>query len=38
MRPALDSKAKEATVATAEYMKKRITKEGLNASGVVIGE
>lgn len=36
MRPALDSKAQEAIVATAEYIKKRLTKEGLNTADVEI--
>lgn len=36
MRPALDSRAQDAIVAAAEYIKKRLTKEGLNASGVEI--
>ncbi|RYF64041.1 MAG: HK97 gp10 family phage protein, partial [Comamonadaceae bacterium] len=38
MRPALDSKAGAATVAAAEYMKRRLsTKEGLNTSDIEIG-
>ena len=37
MRPALDSQAQTATIAVAEYMKKRLTtKEGLDASHVKI--
>ena len=34
MRPALDAQAGAATVAVGEYIKKRLTKEGLNVSGV----
>ncbi len=36
MRPALDGQAQNAVVATAEYIKRRLTKEGLNASDVEI--
>lgn len=36
MRPALDGQAQNAVVATAEYIKKRLTKEGLNAADVEI--
>lgn len=39
MRPALDTKATQATIAAAEYMKRRLqTKEGLDTAGIVIGE
>lgn len=34
MRPALDGKAGEALVAVGEAIKKRLTKQGLDASGV----
>ena len=34
MRPALDSRAQAALQAVGETIKKRLTKEGLNASGV----
>lgn len=34
MRPALDSQAQAALLAVGETIKKRLTKEGLNASGV----
>lgn len=36
MRPALDQKATAAVVATGNYIKKRLTKEGLNASHITI--
>lgn len=37
MRPALDSQAQDAVIASAEYMKKRLaTKEGLDTSHVTI--
>ncbi len=36
MRPALDGQAQNAVVAAAEYIKKRLTKEGLNAADVEI--
>lgn len=34
MRPALDTKAQEALLAVGEAIKKRLTKQGLDASGV----
>ena len=34
LRPALDSQAQPALEAVGQYVKKRLTKEGLNASGV----
>jgi len=34
MRPALDGKAQEALLAVGEAIKKRLTKQGLDASGV----
>lgn len=37
MRPALDSEAQKAVIASAEYMKKRLaTKEGLDTSDILI--
>lgn len=37
LRPALDSRAQDAVVAAAEYMKERLaTKEGLDTAGIVI--
>lgn len=36
MRPALDSQASAAVVATGEYIKSRLTKEGLNATHVAV--
>lgn len=36
MRPALDENATAAVVATGEYIKKRLTKEGLNAAHVKV--
>lgn len=36
LRPALDAKAQAAVVATAEYIKARLTKEGLDASHVTV--
>jgi hypothetical protein len=36
MRPALDARAGQAVVATGEYIKKRLTKEGLNVAEVVV--
>lgn len=36
MRPALDSQAQNAVVAAAEYMKTRLTKQGLDTSAVLI--
>lgn len=38
MRPALDSKSGAALVAVGEAIKKRLTKEGINASDVEIDE
>jgi HK97 gp10 family phage protein len=35
-RPALDSKAEAAIQATGEYIKKRLTKQGLNTAGIDI--
>jgi hypothetical protein len=35
-RPALDSQAQNAVVAMAEYIKKRLTKQGLDTSEVLI--
>lgn len=38
LRPALDSQARNATVASAEYIKRRLeSKHGLDASGINIG-
>lgn len=34
LRPAMDAKATEALIAVGEYIKKRLTKEGIDASGV----
>ena len=36
MRPALDSKSGEAVVAVGNYVKKRLTKQGLNTQGIEI--
>lgn len=36
MRPALDQKATAAVVATGEYIKKRLTKAGIDASHVTV--
>jgi len=36
MRPALDSQSVQATIAVGEYVKKRITKEGLDASHITV--
>jgi HK97 gp10 family phage protein len=39
MRPALDAKASDAVVAVGNYIKKRLTKQGLNTQGIeVTGE
>jgi len=38
MRPALDSKAQEALKTVGEAIKKRLTKQGLDVSGVDIGD
>ena len=39
MRPALDAKAEQAIVAVGNYIKKRLTKQGLNTQGIeVTGE
>lgn len=37
MRPALDTQAGAAVTAAGEYIKKRLTKAGLDASGVDVG-
>lgn len=37
MRPALDAQANAAVTAAGEYIKKRLTKKGLDASGVDVG-
>lgn len=37
MRPAIDSQAQAAVVAAGEYIKKRLTKNGLNTSDIDIG-
>lgn len=36
LRPALDARAQDAVIAVAEQIKKRLTKEGLNASHVMV--
>lgn len=38
MRPALDAKAGDAVVAVGNYIKKRLTKEGLNAQDINVEE
>lgn len=38
MRPALEARAQDALVAVGEAIKKRLTKEGLDAADVEIGE
>jgi len=38
MRPALDGKAQQALIAVGEAIRARLTKEGLNASGIEIAE
>jgi hypothetical protein len=38
MRPALDSKSGAALVAVGEAIKRRLTKEGINASDVEVDE
>jgi HK97 gp10 family phage protein len=38
MRPALDSQANAALIATGEQVRKRLTKEGLNASPIEVEE
>ena len=37
MRPALDAQATSAVVATGEYIKKRLTKQGLDTQDIEIG-
>lgn len=36
MRPALDTMAQPALIATGEYVKRRITKEGIDASHIMV--
>ncbi len=36
MRPAFDAKAEDAVIAAGEYVKKRLTKEGLDTSEILV--